>query len=113
MTVARRRSTGIQAIAMPTTLAPAPPAVPEMGVPVPPVDAPAPEVLAPVGRLRRCTFRRIDRVAVLPGRSATVDYEVMCLYGDDDEPLALGDLEAARPVCDACRASGIFRPDDD
>jgi hypothetical protein len=66
-----------------------------------------------VGRLRRCTFRRIDRVAALPGRSRRSDYEVMCLYGGLDEPMALGDIDAARTICDACTASGIFRPDED
>ena len=66
-----------------------------------------------MGRLRRCTFRRIDRVSALPGRTERTSYEVMCLYGDADEPLALGDIAAARPICDACTASGIFRPDED
>jgi hypothetical protein len=74
-------------------------------------DVPAPESAAPVGRLRRCTFRRIDRVAILPGRSAAVAYEVMCLYGSDG-PLPLGDIESARPTCEACTATGIFRPDE-
>lgn len=114
MTIARRRTTSLNVIAAPMPNAPSvrPPA-PEVGVTVPFGDAPAPESLAPVGRLRRCTFRRIDRVEALPGRSATVDYEAMCLYGDQDKPLSLGDLAAAQTVCDTCRASGIFRPDED
>ena len=114
MTIARRRPTTFDGIAAPMPTAPPmrPPA-PEVGVPVPLGDAPAPEMVTPVGRLRRCTFRRIDRVAALPGRPDRTDYEVMCLYGDSDSPQTLGDISAARPVCDACCASGIFRPDED
>ena len=96
---------------MPTTPLVRPP-VPEVGVPVPLGDAPAPESVTPVGRLRRCTFRRIDRVSALPGRTSRTSYEVMCLYGAD-EPLALGDIVEARDVCEACTATGIFRPDED
>lgn len=94
---------------------PAPPVVrppsPQVGVPVPLGDAPAPETRTPVGRLRRCTFRRIDHVSALPGRTERTSYEVMCLYGAD-EPLPLGDVEEARPVCESCTATGIFRPDE-
>jgi hypothetical protein len=84
----------------------------DSGVPVPLGDAPAPETVTPVGRLRRCTFRRIDRVDALPGREARTSYEVMCLYGTD-EPLPLGEISEARPVCESCTATGIFRPDED
>ena len=112
VTIARRRPRALDAIApMPTTpVAPLP--VPEIGVPVPLGDAPAPESVTPVGRLRRCTFRRIDEVSALPGRASRTKYEVMCLYGAD-EPLALGDIVEARAVCETCSASGIFRPDED
>ena len=88
------------------------PPAPDIGVSVPLGDAPAPDSVTPAGRLRRCTFRRIDRVAALPGRSDRTSYEVMCLLGAS-EPLALGDLTEARPVCEMCTASGIFRPDED
>jgi hypothetical protein len=37
----------------------------------------------------------------------------MCLYRGLLSPMALGDIEEARPVCEACTASGIFRPDED
>ena len=112
VTIARRRPRALDAIApIPTTpVAPAP--LPEIGVPVPLGDAPAPESVTPVGRLRRCTFRRIDEVSALPGRASRTKYEVMCLYSTD-EALALGDIVEARAVCDACTASGIFRPDED
>ena len=114
MTIARRRAASFDTIAAPLPPAPSarPPAT-ELGVPVPLGDAPAPEAVTPVGRLRRCTFRRIDLVEALPGRADIPSYEIMCLYGDGEEPLALGDIESARGVCDACTASGIFRPDED
>ena len=114
MTIARRRPDALAAIAAPMPPAPAVrPLAPELGVPVPVSDVPAPDTVTPVGRLRRCTFRRIDRVTALPGRAGSSQYEVMCLYGDSDEPLALGDIAAAGPTCDGCSASGIFRPDED
>jgi len=89
------------------------PSAPEMGVPASVGDVPAPEVVTPVGRMRRCTFRRIDGVTALPGRpSTTTSYEVMCLYAAD-QAMALGDLADARSACEACSATGIFRPDED
>lgn len=67
----------------------------------------------PIGRLRRCTFRRVDRVAATPQREGASSYELMCLYVDSERPLALGSIDEAGPVCDACQATGIFRPDED
>jgi hypothetical protein len=75
-------------------------------------DVPAPETVIPAGRLRRCTYRRIDLVKTLPGRSQRSSYEIACLYGGELTALALGDIETARPVCEACQATGIFRPDE-
>jgi hypothetical protein len=110
--IARRRPNPIAAIAAPVPPAPVirPPA-PELGVPASIGDAPATDAVAPIGRLRRCTFRRIDGSA-LPGRAIDNSYAVMCLY-DADAPMALGDISSATPVCRACTASGIFRPDED
>jgi hypothetical protein len=117
VTIARRRLRTIDAIpavgvaqAMPAS---APLVLPRPVFPVPFGDAPAQDTITPAGRLRRCTFRRIDRVSALPGRAGVFAYEAMCLYGDSDQPLALGDLDSARAVCDGCTASGIFRPDED
>jgi hypothetical protein len=110
VTIARRRPTSFSAIAAPMPTVPA--RAPFPGVPVPLGDAPAPEFVTPVGRLRRCTFRRIDRVEALPGRGSRSEYEVVCLYGSGDEPLGLGDISQARPICDACTAAGIFRADE-
>jgi hypothetical protein len=55
----------------------------------------------------------MDRVAASTAQRMDMGYEVMCLYGDRDEPLALGDIEAAEPICAACEATGIFRADED
>ena len=76
-------------------------------------DAPATDAVAPIGRLRRCTFRRIDGGGAPPGRAFDRSYAVMCLYDDADAPLALGDIASAAPVCRGCSATGIFRPDED
>lgn len=67
-----------------------------------------PQTLAPQ-RLRRCTFRRISNL----GRSCDGQYVVECLYPNRRRPLPLGDLESATPICNACTAAHIFRPDED
>jgi hypothetical protein len=60
-------------------------------------------------RSRRCTFRRLSRVAAGPESG----YEVSCLYPDRRVPLPLGDLEASQEICRACAARYTFRPDED
>jgi hypothetical protein len=60
-------------------------------------------------RIRRCTFRRLIRVEAQTERV----YDVECLYPDRKIPIPIGDLEAAMPVCNACTAAHIFRPDED
>ena len=60
-------------------------------------------------RIRRCTFRRLIDVRIGSERV----YDVDCLYPDRQIPIPLGDLEAAMPVCNACTAPHIFRPDED
>lgn len=112
MTVARRRATTFTALTAPPALVEAPPPIGPFVLPPAPRDIPAAETVIPAGRLRRCTFRRIDLVDALPGRPRRVDYEVMCLYGGEAAALALGDVESARPVCESCQATGIFRPDE-
>lgn len=113
MTIARRHTTPLESIGIalpsPTT---SPPLAAPRDIPISPRDIPAAETIAPAGRLRRCTFRRIDRVGALPGRVPLPTYEIMCLYTDRESPLALGDVAAAQPFCQACTASGIFRPDE-
>jgi hypothetical protein len=93
----------------PVVRAPAPP----MGMPLPVSDVPAPETVTPAGRLRRCTFRRIDRIVGRPGSPDRSTFQVMCLYGEGDQEYSLGDAGAAEPICARCTASGIFRPDED
>ena len=119
MTIARRRGAPLD-VGVAVAVAPVTPVAPEVlptpppaGVPLPLPDAPGSNAPTPVGRLRRCTFRRINRVDALPQRPQAATYEVMCLYyADGEEPLALGDVESARPICDSCSAAGIFRPDE-
>ncbi len=60
-------------------------------------------------RIRRCTYRRLIEVPV-PGDRV---YEVECLYPERRVPIPLGDLESAMPICNACMAEHIFRPDED
>ncbi len=65
------------------------------------------------GRLRRCTFRRITVAAAAPSRRSLPLYDVACLYPSRESSIPLGDLDSARAICDACAATGIFRPDED
>ena len=60
-------------------------------------------------RIRRCTFRRLSRIAALSAQS----YEVSCLYPDRRMPLPIGDLETSLEICGSCVAGHIFRPDED
>jgi len=60
-------------------------------------------------RIRRCTFRRLVNVRARSERL----FEVACLYPDRRRPIPLGDLETATPICNACTAAHIFRPDED
>jgi hypothetical protein len=80
-----------------------------MALPLP-VVPPEPDAyrLAP-HRIRRCTFRRLIHV---DGTSDRV-FDVECLYPDRKLPMPLGDLESAMPICNACTAAHIFRPDED
>ncbi len=72
-----------------------------------PSEGAAPE--AGPAHLRRCTFRRVMAVA----RKPLPVYDVECLFPGRTTPIPLGDLETARPICENCRAVGIFRADED
>ncbi len=72
-------------------------------------DLPLPAAASATTRIRRCTFRRLSRVAAGPESG----YEVSCLYPDRRVPLPLGDMESSLDVCGPCLASHIFRPDED
>ena len=60
-------------------------------------------------RIRRCTFRRLVQVETATARI----YDVECLFPERRLPIPLGDLETATPICNACTAAHIFRPDED
>ena len=60
-------------------------------------------------RIKRCTFRRLIQVEVGAERL----YDVECLLPDRRVPIPLGDLDSASPICNACTAPHIFRPDED
>lgn len=60
-------------------------------------------------RIRRCTFRRLIQVDGGPDRV----YDVECLFPERRVPIPLGDLDSAMPICNACTAAHIFRPDED
>ena len=49
----------------------------------------------------------------LDSRKGERVYDVECLYPDRKLPIPLGDLDSAMPVCNACTAAHIFRPDED
>jgi hypothetical protein len=59
--------------------------------------------------LRRCWYRRLIQVTAAPAEV----YAVECLYPTRQMSIPLGDLETARPVCNSCRAEGVFRPDEE
>lgn len=60
--------------------------------------------------LRRCTFRRVTVVARHGGLPVN---EFACTFPDRTKQLPLGDIDDARPICQACTYQGIFRPDAD
>jgi len=61
------------------------------------------------GRIRRCSVRH---VSIVPGdKLPTV--QVDCLLGGRDYPLPLGTMGEARPICNACTATTVWRADED
>ena len=60
------------------------------------------------GQIRRCSVRH---VSIVPGKTSAV--EVTCLLGGTDRPLPLGNMDEARPICNACTARSIWREDED
>ena len=67
-----------------------------------------PTRLAP-HRIKRCTYRRLISL----DRAHERVYEVECLFPDRRLPIPLGDLDSSLPICNACTAGHIFRPDED
>jgi hypothetical protein len=60
------------------------------------------------GQIRRCSVRH---VSIVPDTTSMV--EVTCLLGGIDRPLPLGNMDEARPICNACTARSIWREDED
>ena len=69
-----------------------------------------PPTVASAAPLRRCAFRHIKTEA--RGRALPM-YEASCTHPERPDPRALGDLDSARAICQACTLIGIFRPDSD
>ena len=62
------------------------------------------------GRIRRCSVRH---VAITPGPDGQPLIQVDCLLGGRDHPLPLGTMDEARPICNACTATTVWRADED
>lgn len=60
------------------------------------------------GRIRRCSVRHLS---ILPGDDGP-RVQVDCLLGGTDHPLPLGNMDEARPICNACTATTIWRADE-
>lgn len=60
------------------------------------------------GRIRRCSVRFLT---ILPGRDEA-GVQVDCLLGGREHPLPLGTMDEARPICNACTATTIWRADE-
>jgi hypothetical protein len=61
------------------------------------------------GRIRRCRVRHVSIVAGAELPTVQVD----CLLGGRDFPLPLGTMDEARPICNACTATTVWRADED
>jgi hypothetical protein len=61
------------------------------------------------GRIRRC---RVRHVSIIPGSDGPA-VQVDCLLGGRDYPLPLGTMDEARPICNACTATTVWRADED
>jgi hypothetical protein len=55
--------------------------------------------------------RHVSIVAGADGQPATV--QVDCLLGGPAYPLPLGTMDEARPICNACTATTVWRADED
>ena len=61
------------------------------------------------GRIRRCSVRH---VSIAPGDKLP-SVQVDCLLGGRDYALPLGTMDEARPICNACTATTVWRADED
>lgn len=60
------------------------------------------------GRIRRCSVRHLSLLPEAGGRKVQVD----CLLAGRDHALPLGTMDEARPICNACTATTIWRADE-
>lgn len=60
------------------------------------------------GGIRRCSVRHITLLTVPGAPHVQVD----CLLGGREHPLPLGTMDEARPICNACTATTIWRADE-
>jgi hypothetical protein len=60
-------------------------------------------------RIRRCTYRLVDRAS----RDPKSGYSVSCVYPDRRQAKPIGDLEESLEVCAGCTARHTFRADED
>lgn len=63
------------------------------------------------GKIRRCRVRHVALAATAGARSPIV--QVTCLLGGIEHPQPLGSLDEARPICNACTATTVWRLDED
>jgi hypothetical protein len=61
------------------------------------------------GRIRRCRVRHVSILPAGDGPRVQVD----CMLGGPQYPLPLGTLDEARPICNACTATTVWRADED
>jgi hypothetical protein len=75
------------------------------------VDSPERMPIPRQGRIRRC---RVRHVSIVPGADGgPPDVQVDCLLGGREYPLPLGTMDEARPICNACTATTVWRADED
>lgn len=72
-------------------------------------DAPQRILIPRAGQIRRCSVRNVGITPVPGGR----EVHLSCLLGGRDHLLPLGTFDEARPICNACTATGIWRDDED
>jgi hypothetical protein len=54
----------------------------------------------------------VRHVSILPGDDQPT-VQVDCLLGGPEHPLPLGTMDEARPICNACTATTVWRADED
>jgi hypothetical protein len=75
------------------------------------LDSPERTPIPRQGRIRRCRVRHVSIVPATGNQLPTV--HVDCLLGGRDYPLPLGTMDEARPICNACTATTVWRADED